>query len=194
MKFILCIVVVSFLAGVVAAPAFLLYEHPLKEADCIVVMFGGKFTERRHEAVSLIENGVGRVLLLPAWRKVVFYNRAGGKKKQGTLVVSGRPQVNRKIFGKHLDLYENTHLELILAREMMDELKLKSAVVVSSPYHMRRLRMIAGRVFAGKYRIGFKASAEPYGVVESWRSPCFWKYVGSEYMKIAWFLIYSRFV
>ncbi len=49
---------------------------------------------------------------------------------------------------------ENTHKELLFAKCAMDQLQFRSAILVSSPCHMRRIRLIADRVFdQDKYRI-----------------------------------------
>jgi len=95
-----------------------------------------------------------------------------------------------------LDLYENTHLELLLAREMMVKLGLKSAVIVSSPYHMRRLQLISGKVFVdGGYDIGLKTtSLKSYNPLHCLQSGRCRKHVAGEYLKLAWFLVYSWFV
>ena len=198
MKTFLVIIVVSLLAGVFRAPAFLVCERPLKKVDCVIAMLGTEFKARKREAVSLIEKGVADTLLIPAWRQVIRYEgeerREAGKK---TVMVAGRPQVSVKIFGRRLDLYENTHLELLLAREMMENLGMKSAVVVSSPYHLRRLQLIAGQVFADGdgYKIGLKStSLKSYHPLDCLQSGRCRKYVASEYLKIAWFLVYGWFV
>ena len=197
MKLFLTIIVVALLAGVFRAPAFLVCERPLKKADCVIAMLGGDFGERKREAVSLIEKGVADVLLIPAWRQMVRYED-GGRREAGkkTVMAAGRPQVSVELFGRRIDLYENTHLELLLAREMMEKLDLKSAVVVSSPYHLRRLQLIAGQVFADGdgYKIGLKStSLKSYHPLACWQSERCRKYVASEYLKIAWFLVYGWF-
>jgi hypothetical protein len=109
---------------------------------------------------------------------------------------AARPQVSVRLFGRRLDLYENTHLELLLAREMMVKLGLKSAVIVSSPRHMRRIQLIAGKVFAdGGYDIGLKStSLKSYSSLTCLQSGRCRKHVAGEYLKITWFLVYSWFV
>ena len=200
MKTFLVIIVVSLMAGVFRAPAFLVCERPLKKADCVIAMLGGDFAARKREAVSLIEKGVADTLLIPAWRQVIRYKGEGGSRKptgKKTVMVAGRPQVSVRIFGRRWDLYENTHLELLQARAMMEKLGLKSAVVVSSPYHLRRLQLIAGQVFSDEdgYKIGLKStSLESYNFLACLQSECCRKYVASEYLKIAWFLVYGWFV
>jgi hypothetical protein len=197
MKLFLTIIIVAMLAGVFRAPAFLICERPLKKADCVVVMLGQKIADRKKEALSLIEKGVADTLLIPAWRQVVRCE--GGNRKlteKKTVAVAARPQVSIRLFGRRLDLYENTHLELLLAREMMLKLGLKSAVIVSSPYHMRRIQLIAGKVFAdGGYYIGLKStSLKSYDSLTCLQSGRCRKHVAGEYLKITWFLVYSWFV
>ena len=82
---------------------------------------------------------------------------------------------------------------MLLGKRMMDKLGYRSAIIVSSPYHMRRLKLIAGKVFGdGDYRIGFEPTPfEKQGTLDLPRS---WKEVGnvvSEYVKIGWFLVYN---
>lgn len=67
-------------------------------------------------------------------------------------------------------------------------------MIVSSPYHMRRLKLIADKVFGdGDYRVGFEATPfEEYGVLNCLRSWAgFWNVAG-EYVKIGWFLVIRR--
>ena len=40
MKTFLVVIVAALLAGVFRAPAFLVYERPLKKADCVIAMLG----------------------------------------------------------------------------------------------------------------------------------------------------------
>jgi len=197
MKLFLTIIVAALLAGFFRAPAFLVCERPLEKADCVMVMLGSEFEARKREAVSLIEKGVSDTLLVPAWRQVSRYgdwNLKALEKK--TVAVAARPQVSVRLFGRRFDLYENTHLELLLAREMMEKLGLKSAVVVSSPRHMRRIQVIVGQVFAdGDYDIGLKStSLKLYRPLTCLQLDRCRKYVAGEYLKIAWFLVYSWFV
>jgi hypothetical protein len=49
--------------------------------------------------------------------------------------------------------FENTHVEMLLAKQVMDAYGFKRAVFVSSPYHMRRIQIIAGSVFGPSYTI-----------------------------------------
>ena len=186
-----------FLAGVYQAPAFLVYERPLKTADCVIVMLGRDFSSRKTEALGLIEKGISKNLLIPAKRQVIAFAR--GKRNVGAkkiVAVAGPKQIAIDFFGKHWNIYENTYLELGVAKKMMEKLGFRSAMVVSSPYHMLRLKLIADRVFTeGGFNVGFKASDlnhyNRWNCFQIWPCPV---RVASEYLKLAWFLVSSRFV
>ena len=194
MKTFLVIVFFIMLAGVLRAPAFLVCEQPVKKADCVIAMLGGDFELRRQEALSLIKKGNMDTLLIPAWSKMIRYGKGNLEPSaEKTVVVAALPQKSISFFGHRIDVYENTHLELLLARDMMAKLGFKSAVVASSPYHMRRLQLIAGKVFAdGGYDIGLQPTAlEKYDFMSCLKSGRCRKHVAAEYLKIGWFLVYS---
>ena len=91
--------------------------------------------------------------------------------------------------------YEDTHLEILHAKAMMDKLGFKSANLVSSPYHMRRIKLITGRIFDGG---DYNLSCVPtrYEKTEKnlwWFNKYDLKWVLGEYLKIAWFIIYEPF-
>ena len=97
--------------------------------------------------------------------------------------------------GRRYRVFENTHLEMIKGKKIMDKLGYRSAIIVSSPYHMRRLQLIAGKVFGDDYRIGFQATPfEEYDTLGCFRSWKAFQNVRNEYLKIGWFLVYSWFV
>jgi hypothetical protein len=88
--------------------------------------------------------------------------------------------------------YEDTHWEIIEAKKVMSHYGLRSAIFVSSPYHMRRIKIIVIRVFdnnAGEfYFIPTHYEEAPAGFWEL--SSADWKKVAREYGKILWFIVY----
>lgn len=91
----------------------------------------------------------------------------------------------------------------------MENLGLSSALLVSSPYHMRRIRIIAGQVFAENNPVssspplegrgGFIVHAVPTRYETS--GEIYWlfnnrerAFVLMEYAKIIWFFLYSSFL
>ena len=82
---------------------------------------------------------------------------------------------------------------MLFSKTLMDRFGYRSAILVSSPYHMRRIRIIAERVFGkGKYGLCFVPIRYESEATVSWFLRLWHlKFVSSEYVKIAWFEIYS---
>ncbi len=176
------------------APGYLLYSENPKKADCIIPLLGKEYVERKKEAFRLIAEGYSSVLLIPPRYRLVHVTNDSLKvplqikdelSDLSIYAYKGNPQYR---------WHENTHLELILAKEYMMAYKFDSAIIVSSPYHMRRVRIIADRVFGdGNYLITcvpdrFEAIHNPWWLD---RKGLIW--VSMEYLKIGWLLVYERF-
>jgi uncharacterized SAM-binding protein YcdF (DUF218 family) len=76
---------------------------------------------------------------------------------------------------------------------MMDGLGLHSALLVSSPYHMRRIRIMAGTVFTGK---GYSFTCVPTMSERSfnmsdWADRYKRNVMIQEIGKLCWFMIYQ---
>ena len=160
----------------------------------IVLLLGKDFDARKKEAEQLIADGYSKYLIIPDCDKVFKSSDSDSLLpiKQNTL------HQNRLIAYKkrHETGYiESTHLEISQAKTMMDELGFKSAIFVSSPYHMRRVRLIAESVFrGGGYHLLFVPTR--YDITNGklwWSNRYDLKRVATEYVKIFWFLLYSPF-
>jgi uncharacterized SAM-binding protein YcdF (DUF218 family) len=89
---------------------------------------------------------------------------------------------------------ENTHIEAILARQALDRSGMRSALLVSSPFHTRRIGMISNRVFIGDYRIATVPSRfQQSFTVSGWFNREQLRRIATEYTKIIWFLLYQPF-
>lgn len=97
--------------------------------------------------------------------------------------------------GFYKNYYEDTHIEVLEAKRIMDESGFHSAILVSSPYHMRRIRLIAGKVF-GSGRYSFycvPTSFERSFVAKDWFDERSRGILASEYVKIGWLMLYDIF-
>lgn len=177
------IVVLLIFAGlVVYAPSYLLYADPPQRADAVVLFLGKEFKERRAEAVELIREGYAAHLVIPAYGKVADAANHGEASRNAVPV---RPP-------HYPVVYEDTHIEILEAKKLMDKQGLTSAIFVSSPHHMRRIRLITNRVFpGGTYRTTFVPTRFEK------RNEGLWflneseiRKVTSEYGKIVWFFLY----
>ena len=179
-------------ALLLSSPRYLTVCTATPKSDAVILFVGPGMKARQQEVEALIREGVASFLLTPAF---------GSIDHPGTRLNSKRSGISKPIEGcskrgfKNIHIYEDTHLEMLTARRMMERLGLRSAVLVSSPYHIRRVRLIAKRVFSdAKYRIYCRPSR--YGDPIS---PACWldaenaKTLLSEIVKIGWFLIYEPF-
>jgi hypothetical protein len=191
-------VIIIILAMVVGAIAYAPYylartDNPVK-SDVIVLLLGPKFKPRKEEVFSLIKDGYARHLIIPAYGRVsdagLFSNQsARAASKPNPSLVRGRI-VRLPNYPKY---FEDTHIEILEAKKMMDKAGFKSVIFVSSPYHMRRISIIANKVFGKKdYKLIFVPSR-----YEQHNGPLWFlkkrelKFVTGEYSKIVWFMLYG---
>ena len=177
-------------AGTFVAPGFLLYKTPFEKSDAIVLMLGPDFSARQRHAQNLMQMGMAEYLIIPAYHKVYILD-------QGVIKNITSKTERKNAYGKSNTLaphyFEDTHLELLDAKKTMDHYGKKTAIFVSSPYHMRRIHVIASHIFGNEGKNYF--SPTPYETApENVRQmqPSDWKKVWREYLKISWFMIYSQ--
>jgi len=182
------------LAGVLMAPVFLVYSQQLEKADCVIMLVGGEPGARIKGAKQLAEQSQVSSLLIPAYNQVAFVE-GDGLSEVGHFDIASVVARPVKFLGRSYRVFENTHLELLKGKKIMDKLGYRSAIIVSSPYHMRRLQLIAWKVFGDEYEIGFQPTPfEKFDTLSCFQSWEMFENVGSEYLKISWFLVYSWFV
>lgn len=189
---LLTLAVILFM-GVTFAPRFLLYSSSVEKMDAIVLLLGEDFSARKKQVNALTSERLADYLIIPAYNKT--YRFADGGVAEEFISSS---DFSKKIEKDRLRsiIYENTHLEIIEAKMIMPDYKFKSVVFVSSPYHMRRIRIIVSKVFKqaedGFYFLPTRFEKAPANFWEL--SSKDWKNVCTEYLKIIWFLIYANFV
>ena len=157
--------------------------QPVK-SDAIVLFLGS--TGREKEADRLLDEGYAGLLIVPASRQV----HAG---RNSVIRVSILPlRAAAKIFRDSPDFYENTHREMLYAKTVMQGMGLRTAIMVSSPYHMERIRIIARKVF-GRQADLFSYVPAPYGQRPDgvWGALAYAKLEAVEFIKICWFRLYS---
>jgi hypothetical protein len=194
---ILCscaLVIVSLSMLVHYAPRYLLFNEPPRKSDCIIPLLGNEYLDRKKAAYKLISEGYSKVLLVPPRYRLVRVTDE--KQKVPVQVKEELSELSIRAYkaDPQFRWHENTHIELILAKEYMMAYGFNSAIVVSSPYHMRRVKLLAGYVFPeSRYSIvcvpdQFESTASPW-----WSRKESFMWVAREYMKIGWLLVYHRF-
>ena len=178
---------------VIFAPGFLFLENIPRKADAVILFIGPGNEARLDEARQLIKEGYARYLLVPYSGEMFTSDSAGGLVRIDSNQPRGNLFLRIRIAATYKKHYENTHIEALEAKRMLDDLGLRSAMLVSSAFHMRRISLIAGRVFdTEKYAVScnparWQAAFTPGDWLIRERR----KMIVSEYVKIAWFLVYG---
>ena len=190
-KILTCFLVLLLLAVIFGAvyygPRYLSYADSPLRSDALVLFVGPDNKARKEDANRLMSEGYARYLFIPAYGRITeassLSSAAGTKKANPKLIISGL---------KPRPYFENTHVEILEAKRMMEQYGLKSAIFVSSPDHMRRIKIITERIFIEEpVRIVFV----PIRVEPAHQDLTLsdYKRMGKEYVKIIWFLMYSPF-
>jgi hypothetical protein len=184
------LVMILVLSGLVFyLPKYLLHSTGYQKADAIIILLGPDFKARRKEADQLIHQGMADYLIIPAYRKCYAIEDSGNEQYRLSAVHFPENKDNTPYPG----FYEDTHIELIEAKKTMSFYGLKSAIFVSSPYHMRRIRLITAKLFNfdkdALYFVPTRYENAPASVFELSSSD--WRKVRREYMKMIWFWVYS---
>jgi hypothetical protein len=192
-RFLIVILIVLLIGNAIAyAPHFLLYSTDYQKTDAIVLFLGPDFTARQKEAYKIINEGKADYLIIPAYHKVHRIFNKGNVQSLSPNLYSRSSIKKKALLNSSPYYYEDTHIEAIKAKKTMSDLGLKSAIFVSSPYHMRRIKLIVTKVFAGEQsRFYFVPTIYEKAPGYFWElSEADWRKVGREYIKMIWFPIY----
>jgi hypothetical protein len=204
--------VILLLIGLTLSPFYLVYSDPPRKSDIIVQFVGPDQEARLREARQLVQEGYSDYLFIPtlsslyranqdrtSLTRIPFTDIKPGIDFPGTQSHKGNgPEYFQKIKSVYrFPLYfEATHAEILLAKMAMEACGLRSAIFVSSPYHMERIRMITRRVFGEQARyisyVPTHYANDPIDLRDmDWGD---WVFVIREYIKICWFSLYSPFI
>jgi uncharacterized SAM-binding protein YcdF (DUF218 family) len=178
------------------APRYLVYADKPVKSDVIVLFSSGDNKTREREAEDLLREGLAQYLLVPASGAFHEITADGQLMRLSRDLKVGKKLVKMRKRAYYKDYYEKTHVEALEAKRMMDDLGLVSAIMVSSPYHIRRIRMISLNVFGEQARlfsyVPTRYERNPVALQDLNSSN--WMFVIQEYVKICWFGLYSSFV
>jgi uncharacterized SAM-binding protein YcdF (DUF218 family) len=168
-------------------PRYLTYADKPIKSDTVVLFVGTDSKARQEDANRLMSEGYARYLFIPAYRRITeassLSSTAGTKRANPKPIISSL---------KPKPYFENTHVEVLEAKRMMENHGLKSAIFVSSPDHMRRIKIITERIF---YEEPVRIVFVPIRVEPAHQDLTLsdYKRMGKEYVKIIWFLMYYPF-
>ena len=199
--------VIVFLTSMVLSPRYLVYDDRPAKSDIIVLFVGSDRDSRLREVVQLLQEGYSDYLFIPVTFGI--YKAWSGKGgitairftdiRAGIDLPGPRPEqeMTDHFFRKNWTacrfprFYEATHVEMLLAKKAMDACRFRKAIFVSSPYHMKRIKIIANRVFDSFYDI----KCIPTRFEKSFKIPLTAqneiRNATSEITKIIWFCCYD---
>jgi uncharacterized SAM-binding protein YcdF (DUF218 family) len=160
-------------AALLAGLTFLLSDAPARwlvlddtlpaTADAVLVMAGDPGYERTTTGARLILEGRARLLILTGGEPGPGDS---SKSLRAWAVYRGVPEDRIRTEA----VSQGTHSSLLAVRPILEAEKVKTLVLVSSPYHHRRAFLTAARVFGPKVRI-FNHPAHP----SAWTPRDWWK-------------------
>ena len=160
----LCLVLVAF--GAFVAPGFLLEgpQEPLRPSDAIVVISGDEALARYRDGVRLYRAGWAPRLIFSgaAWDG----SHSNAEVMRGLAIADGIPEAAILVDPSGDDTYGNA----VHTRELMVAHGLKSAILVTSPYHLQRATLTFRGVFDGT-DIKIVGRSAPDG---EWRKTSWW--------------------
>jgi len=190
-------VIVTFwlmLSGMALLSYYLRYADEPVRSDVIVLFVGDDWMARQKEAAKLLTDGYARCLIIPAFNRLTYLDSNGIMFPIEYNYLPGNSVYLLRKNHNYPTYYENTHFELLEARRIMEKLGFKSALIVSSPYHMRRIKIIAETVFKDvpKTIAYIPTSFEKHHCNIIGAISCNMEWIFGEIIKIMWFLTYKH--
>jgi len=171
---------------------FLVTEDPLAPSDLIVVL-SGSVPDRPRHAAELYQKGLAPRLLcassmVPAYFRVVGPPMTHAELSAAVLLKMKIPEKDILVLNRGTSTYE----EMVIVRDLMLARKWKRVILVSSPYHLRRIRLTWNHL-AGNTSLEAIVRSTPYA---RFHPDTWWRYeadllsVQNEYAKMAYYELF----
>jgi uncharacterized SAM-binding protein YcdF (DUF218 family) len=164
-------------------------QPPPQVSDAIVVISGDEQMARFQEGLNLYQQGLGQYLVFSG---AAFDNGTSNADVMRELAVK-RGVPDRAILEEPLG--EDTWGNAVYTRQVLEDHALRSAILVTSPYHARRAKLTFDAAYAGS-GIQLKVHAAPDS---EWRKLSWWQQPGTrrltftELQKLAYIFITGQY-
>jgi len=163
--------------------SFSISNETLQKADIIIVLSGDDEGQRLRHAFSLYQRGYARKILLSGATNL--WEETGIDLMEKYLIQLGVPQ--KDILSEKRS--ESTVENAIFSKHLLQDRGLKSAIVVTSPTHSRRVSLIFKGVFSPHYLVSVSSDPEAFKPEGWWRDPSRRRTVIREYFQMCWYLL-----
>jgi uncharacterized SAM-binding protein YcdF (DUF218 family) len=164
-------------------------QPPLQASDAIVVISGDEQMARFQEGLNLYQRGMGRFLVFSG---AAYDNGTSNADVMRELAVK-RGVPDRAILEEPLG--EDTWGNAVYTRQVLEDHALRSAILVTSPYHARRAKLTFDAAYAGS-GIQLKVHAAPDS---EWRKLSWWQQAATrrltftELQKLAYIFVTGQY-
>jgi len=157
---------------------YLVVNEEPRPSDVIIVLSGGEF-QRVEYGVKLLQQGYADKILFSGGSAQVLRRRA---------ISQGVTEEQMLLETKSGTTFENA----LYSANIMREQGFNSAIIVTSPYHTRRVSIIFNEIFKD-----WEITISPYPYDESissnwWKDRATAEIVISEYLKLVWHYLFER--
>ncbi|MEK4346221.1 YdcF family protein [Paenibacillus sp. FSL P4-0184] len=174
-KFVLFICLLLLIIGLFSAGSFLVLSESPKQADVIIVLSGGQ--GRVEQAAELYKAGYAPYIILS--------NAKESTSKSGDMVQTALKLGIPKDLIFTENAAESTYQNAEFTLPIMQEHDFKSAIVVSSDFHMRRVKFLFDRVYKkSKIELTYVGSPSVYNAERWWSDRKSRETTFNEYVKI----------
>lgn len=163
----------------------LFVNEPPYPVDILIVLSGDDEGHRLRHAFNLYQKGYAKKILLSGGTNL--WEETGIDLMERYLVQLG---VSREdILSEKRS--ESTVENALFSRKILEEMGLKSATVVTSPPHTRRVSIIFKKAFSPNIKVSVCGNPEAFQVEGWWRNPSYRRIVVREYFQIGWYLLFG---
>ena len=158
-------------------------NETLQKADIIIVLSGDDEGQRLRHAFNLYQRGYARQILLSGATNL--WEETGIDLTEKYLIQLGVPQ--KDILSEKRS--ESTVENALFSKRLMEGKGLKSAIVVTSPNHTRRVSIIFNKIFSPKIKMMVSSDPNSFHAEGWWRNSRDRRTVIREYFQIGWYLL-----
>ena len=179
------VLVAAFFAALgLSAGRLLIVDQPPRKADVIVVL-GGDTGSRTERAAELYRAGYAPYLIVSAGR--IYHTTILADLMERHALERGVPR--EAIIAERRS--ESTYQNALFSREIIRARSFRSAIVVSSNYHMRRVKLTFDRVFRDTgVSLVYVAAPDPdFNPSRWWENNKSAMYTITEYIKLAGYIL-----
>lgn len=161
----------------------LFVNEPPQQVDILIVLSGDDEGYRLRHAFNLYKKGFSKKILLSG--RTNLWEETGIDLMERYLIQLGVPREDILSEKRSESTVENA----LFSRKILEDRGMKSAIVVTSLPHTRRVSMIFKRAFSPNIKVSVCGNPETFQVEGWWRNPSYRRMVLREYFQIGWYLL-----